>query len=75
MMADSLIIDRQLDRPRLDLLYAQQTKKTNLEFEGFLQLLIRVSQAKIPEEEPRVALEALMSQFLMPLHDKIIHQT
>ena len=34
-----------------------------------------MSSAKIPEEDPKVALDALMGQYLMPLHDKIIHQT
>ena len=59
-------------KKRLDLIFCSVNRnKTNMDFEHFLKSLVKVAEAKFPEEHPSLGLKALMSNHMLPLAARI----
>ena len=53
---------------RLDLIFCSVNRsKTNMDFEHFLQSLVKVAEAKFPGDHPSQGLKALMDHHMIPL--------
>ena len=60
-------------KKRLDLIFCSVNRnKTNMDFEHFLQSLVKVAEAKFLEANPRQSLKALMDYHMLPLAAHII---
>lgn len=59
-------------KKRLDLIFCSVNRnKSNMDFEHFLQSLVKVAEAKFPGEHPSLCLKALMANHMLPLASQI----
>ena len=62
-------------KKRLDLIFCSVNRnKSNMDFEHFLQTLVKVAEAKFPQVHPSQGLKALMDIHMLPLAARMIHQ-
>ena len=62
-------------KKRLDLIFCSVNRnKTNMDFEHFLQSLVKVAEAKFPHVHPSQGLKALMDHHMMPLAARVIQK-
>ena len=60
-------------KKRMDLIFCQINRnKTNMDFEHFLQSLVKVAEAKFPQVHPSQGLKALMDYHMLPLAARTI---
>lgn len=61
-------------KKRLDLIFCSINRnKTNMDFEHFLQTLVKVAAAKFSSVHPSQSLKALMDHHMLPLAARMIH--
>lgn len=59
-------------KKRLDLIFCSVNRnKSNMDFEHFLQSLVKVAEAKFPGEHPSLCLKALMANHMLPLASRL----
>lgn len=59
-------------KKRLDLIFCSVNRnKSNMDFEHFLQSLVKVAEAKFLHEAPSLALKSLMQNHMLPLASRI----
>ncbi len=78
--AELLEAGTRLDRPRADIIYSCNTKGRRgfMTFEVFLTCLVKVAEAVLPEvavQKRSKAVEQLISQWLLPLQEKMANQS
>jgi len=62
-------------KKRLDLIFCSINRnKTNMDFEHFLQTLVKVAEAKFPQIHPSQGLKALVDHHMLPLAARMIHK-
>lgn len=60
-------------KKRLDLIFCSINRnKTNMDFEHFLQSLVKVAEAKFGKANPSQSLKALMDHHMLPLANTVI---
>ena len=61
-----------ITKKRADLIFCSVNKnKANMNFENYLQALIKIGQSLYPQYEPSAALQMLVRSRMLPLHDQI----
>jgi hypothetical protein len=76
MMRDANITDPHLTAKKLDLLFCKESKnRSQIDFETFLELLIKIGEAKFMNMERNEALMNLISAHLNPLYTNIMKET
>lgn len=76
MMRDANITDNHLTAKKLDLLFCKESKnRSQIEFDIFLELLIKLAQVKFEYMERNEALMHLIAEYLNPLYENIMRQT
>ena len=62
-------------KKRLDLIFCSVNRnKSNMDFEHFLQALVKVAEAKYGDASPNRALRALLDDHMLPLSQKVYDQ-
>ena len=76
MMRDANITDNHLTAKKLDLLFCKESKnRSQIEFDTFLELLIKLAQVKFESIGRNEALMHLIAEYLNPLYENIMKQT
>lgn len=74
MMQDADLIDENLSKRKLDLIFMKVCQKTKLlKFDNFLELLFIISQKKFTrdEMEPNTKFKTMLSDYMEPLFNAI----
>lgn len=62
-----------MNKKRMDLIFVQvNSHKPNMPYEVFLHSLIKIAEFKYPNYSPGDGLKAVVSGYMLPLHDKIM---
>jgi len=76
MMHDAYILDENINKKSLDLLFIKYSKtKAYMEFEPFLSLLINIATLKFPSLNPKQAFMELYTSHLRPLYHNLYQET
>lgn len=76
MMRDANITDNHLTAKKLDLIFCKESKnRSQIEFDTFLELLIKMAQVKFESMGRNEALMHLIAEYLNPLYENIMKQT
>jgi len=77
MMTDANVRDQYLTQKQLDLLFVAENKhKPNMEFETFLQLLVKIAEQRYESRfSSKEALEKFIKEHMIPLYNNIYNHT
>jgi len=76
MMHDSYIMDENITKKNLDILFCKHSKNApSIDFERFLSLILNIAAIKYPSLEPKEAFFELFNNFLKPLYNNLYTET
>jgi hypothetical protein len=76
MMHDAYIMDENITKKKLDIIFCKHSKNTpSIQFENFLSLVINIAVIKFPIMDSKDAFFELFNKFLKPLYNNLYQET